>query len=72
MMSADVIMSDAVMHDHVAAKFEAMSDPRLERDAQKDLHEAIDLAFMFSKAIKALHPMAEKHVKIMIMQGSLL
>lgn len=72
MMSFDVHPSEAAMQGDIEDKFSHGMDARLQRDAQKDLHEAVDLAFMFAKAIKALHPMAEKHVKIMIIQGSLL
>lgn len=47
-------------------------DPRLRRDAQADLHTAIDLAYAFAAQIKELHPAAEKQIKGMIFQGNLL
>lgn len=47
-------------------------DPRLLRDAQKDLHLAIDLAYSFATQIKELHPAAEKQIRGMIFQGNLL
>ena len=50
----------------------SLRDTRLDRDSQVDLHTAIDLAYAFSAAIKALHPLAEKQVKGMIFQGNLL
>ncbi len=47
-------------------------DIRLERDAQTDLHTAVDLLYAFSAEIKGLHPIAERQVKAMIFQGNLL
>lgn len=47
-------------------------DPRLDRDAQDDLHVAIDLAYSFAAQIKELHPLAEKQIKGMIFQGNLI
>lgn len=61
-----------VQYDASAARHDALKDMRLDRDAQKDLHEAIDLAYAFAGAIKALHPLAERQVKAMIFQGNLL
>ncbi len=51
---------------------EGTRDPRLRRDAQQDLHTAIDLAYAFAIQLKELHPLAEKQVKGMIFQGNLL
>jgi hypothetical protein len=51
---------------------ESTRDPRLRRDAQQDLHIAIDLAYALAIQLKELHPMAEKQVKGMIFQGNLL
>jgi hypothetical protein len=72
MMSSDVIVSESMGLGNFDDKVGLMADPRFQRDAQKDLHEAIDLAFSFSKTIRSLHPIAEKQIKAMIMQGNLI
>jgi hypothetical protein len=51
---------------------QAVKDIRLERDAQSDLHAAIDLLYAFSAELKGLHPIAERQVKAMIFQGNIL
>lgn len=71
MMSADVNVIESILQGN-SDKFEANTNPRLLRDAKKDLHEAIDLAFVFSETLKALHPVAESQVKAMIFHGDLL
>lgn len=63
----DVADSSDMQHAIEKAK-----DPRLSRDAQADLHTAIDLAYSFATQLKELHPMAEKQVKGMIFQGNLI
>jgi len=71
-------MTDFDVHPEGYATIDAVHttemprDPRLRRDAQQDLHIAIDLAYAFAIQIKELHPMAEKQVKGMIFQGNLL
>lgn len=75
-------MTDFDIHPHgypsttdagdVERAIEKAKDPRLARDAQQDLHAAIDLAYSFAIQLKELHPIAEKQVKGMIFQGNLI
>lgn len=59
-------------HDNGGLRQDGLRDMRLDRNPQVDLHTAIDLAYTFASAIKGLHPLAERQVKAMIFQGSLL
>jgi hypothetical protein len=68
----DLHPSEYSVTDATIMKPSIVRDARLDRDSQADLHAAIDLAYAFSAAIKALHPIAEKQVKGMIFQGNLL
>lgn len=72
MMSHDVIMSEAVLPDNLSRNFQPDIDERWKRDEDKDLHELIDLARMFSKEIKLRHPMAIKNIRTLIAQGDFL
>lgn len=63
---------DATDSADVQHAMQKAKDPRLMRDAQADLHTAIDLAYAFAAQLKELHPMAEKQVKGMIFQGNLI
>jgi hypothetical protein len=70
MMSQDVIISEG--YTGISERNEIAPDARLERNAQEDLHTAIDLAFKFVASVRALHPLAERQIKAMMLSGNLL
>ena len=72
MTSTDIYPNEGVYHDASVARDTSLRDMRLDRNSQADLHTAVDLAYAFAAAIKALHPIAEKQVKAMIFQGNLI
>lgn len=72
MTHMDLQPSDYLLHDTGVSRDSSLRDLRLDRNSQEDLHTAIDLAYTFAKALKTLHPVAEKQVKAMIFQGNLL
>lgn len=72
MMSHDVNVSESIYQENAQEAFEKLLDPKMERNAQNDLHTAIDLMYEFAKQIKGLHPLAEKQIKIMLLQGNVL
>lgn len=72
MTHMDLHPTDYLLHDTSVVRDSSLRDLRLDRDPQKDLHDAIDLAYAFAGAIKGLHPIAERQIKAMIFQGNLL
>lgn len=72
MMSHDVNPGEAIFNDNSQNAYERMHDARLDRDMQKDLHDAIDLSFGFIKKLKELHPVAYGQIKAMLLTGKLI
>ena len=72
MMNIDVNPTESIFQATQEERFNDLVDPKMNRDAQMDLHTAIDLMFEFAKQIKGLHPLASKQVKTMILQGAVL
>ena len=67
------MMSSQINNEPVTSGYNKLGeDTRLTRNVQEDMHMAVDLTYEYLEKLKSLHPLANRHIKILLTQGNML